>query len=361
MREPSAAGSHRELCGWQIVFTNLSSLSICLTTSLVIDWKELQMWSFVDKKFLLFSPTAPPTSVRGLCLRIYVPLYLLEKFRQLVWSVLMFETLISLPPAKQSSSDSLHTHVSCTTSLRNACAHPIHHHQVDPRKCLENTMPKPSRSLLMKGDSKPNWYFLEGVLSAEEQLGLFNYVHEHDATDWANLSRCMNPSPKTLELMKKANGTTSRTLLVNPNYDKIATEMVKKATRVTGKIEEIKSISVSVIRYCKKGTSPFIGGCFPPHIDHCNDKSWVVLFSLGCTAIFQIKSRDMEERKTFEMKSGDVLVFDPSSEAGVTHGVDGIVEDENSGAKWSKFGNKFEVLGRSRFGVQCRVFWGDGG
>ena len=91
---------------------------------------------------------------------------------------------------------------------------------------------------------------------------------------------------------------------------------------------------------------------FPPHIDHCNDGSWVVLFSLGRTVTFHVQTSGMAQRHAFDMKSGDVLVFDPSSEAAVVHGVAGVLPANEKGGE---LGTRFDVLRTSRFGVQCRV------
>lgn len=200
------------------------------------------------------------------------------------------------------------------------------------------------------------WFVLKDLLNTDEQIQLFTYIKEHDATDWENLSSCMSPSPKTLNLVG-SNGTLGPTLDINLDDANIVAGLVKKATCAVGLKKAFQAISCAVIRYCPPGTNPRIGSCFPPHIDHCNNGSWVVLFSLGCTAIFQIRSPDMSQKETFEMNSGDVLVFDPSSEAAILHGVDTIIKDGQSDTRWSGLSDKFDHLCSSRFGVQCRVLW----
>lgn len=202
-----------------------------------------------------------------------------------------------------------------------------------------------------------SWCLLRDQLTVKEQLDLFAYIQEHDATDWKNLSQCMNPSPKTLELLQ-SDGTTARTLCMNPDDDKVILDMINNVMTTMGWQQSVQSLSAAVIRYCPEGTNPCVGSCFPPHIDHCNDKSWVVLFSLGCTAIFQIKSKDMPRKETFRMQSGDVLLFDPSSGAAILHGVDSI-ENDNDLTRWTGMGKQFEVLRSSRYGLQCRVSWRD--
>ena len=84
-----------------------------------------------------------------------------------------------------------------------------------------------------------------------------------------------------------------------------------------------------------------------------------MLFSLGRTVTFHLQTPGMARRHTFEMKSGDALVFDPSSEAAIVHGVIGIAcaEEEASarGDELEALVEKFDVLRSSRFGIQCRV------
>ena len=200
---------------------------------------------------------------------------------------------------------------------------------------------------------------LKYLLSRDEQLNLFSFIQKYDATDWKNIPDCMNPSPKTLDLMQDDHDGSSaaRTVGIYPNNHDVVILLVKKAIDFVTSLrhQPIQSLSMAVIQYCPSGTSNNIGSCFPPHIDHCNDGSWVVLFSLGCTALFQIRSPDMSHKETIKMESGDVLVFDPSSEAAVLHGVDDMIEESCNNSRWTGLGKQFEVLRYSRLGVQCRV------
>ncbi|KAL7527329.1 hypothetical protein ACHAWF_002135 [Thalassiosira exigua] len=205
----------------------------------------------------------------------------------------------------------------------------------------------------------PSWFFLGGALAPEEQARLFGFVREHDATDWENLSPCMNPTPKTLELVRRNGTQTARTLTFGPNDQTgaVIVEMVEKLIGILHWPRKIKTLTVAVIRYCEQGSNPCVGSCLPPHIDHCNDGSWVFLFSLGCAATFQIESRGRAQRRTFEMKSGDALVFDPSSEAAVVHGITHVSSNgKEASLTGAGLGERFGNLSGNRFGVQCRVF-----
>jgi len=200
---------------------------------------------------------------------------------------------------------------------------------------------------------------LTGALTLEEQVRLFDCINERDATTWEKLSPCMNPSPKTLQLVQQRGTQPAPTLSFRPNDQTAVVEMVAKAIGILRWRQAIKSMTVAAIRYCASGSNPCVGSCFPPHIDHCNDGSWVILFSLGRTATFHIQTPGMAQRHTFEMKSGDALVFDPSSEAAVVHGVIGVAcrEEEASAGRdeLEALGERFDILRSSRFGVQCRV------
>jgi len=168
-----------------------------------------------------------------------------------------------------------------------------------------------------------------------------------------------NSSPTTLELVQQRGTQPAPTISYGPNDQTAVVEMVAKAIGILRWRQVIKSLTVAAIRYCASESNPCVGSCFPPHIDHCNDGSWVILFSLGRTVTFHIQTPDMARRHNFKMESGDVLVFDPSSEAAVVHGVIGVVcgEEESSarGDELEKLGERFDVLRSSRFGVQCRV------
>ena len=201
------------------------------------------------------------------------------------------------------------------------------------------------------------WHLLQGVLTLEEQVRLFGFIRERDATDWEKLSPCMNPTPKTLALRQEPGAHPAPILSYGPDDGAAVAEMVTKALGILRWRQAIKSMTVAAIRYCASGSHPCIGSCFPPHVDHCNDRSWVVLFSLGRTATFHIQAPGMAQRHTFDMNSGDILLFDPSSEAAVLHGVAGVAscDEDASRRAEDELGARFDVLRSSRFGVQCRV------
>lgn len=198
----------------------------------------------------------------------------------------------------------------------------------------------------------PACFLIRGAVGRKQQVVLFDFIQENDGTDWDGMPSCMNPSPKTLAFVSNTPGAEKiPTLFFQPDDEAVVVEMVGKLIGNLNWSQRIKSVSMAAIRYCS--CSPTIGSVLPPHVDHCNDGSWVFVFSLGCAATFYIKSPGMEERHTFEMKSGDALVFNPSSEAGILHGVAGVREAES--CERGGLGERFEVMRGSRYGVQCRV------
>ncbi|ETO14529.1 hypothetical protein RFI_22839 [Reticulomyxa filosa] len=70
---------------------------------------------------------------------------------------------------------------------------------------------------------------------------------------------------------------------------------------------------------------PVKGGTLTEHVDV--KSNWVVLYSLGNSANFTVKSPQMQQKKAFSFNSGDVLVFDASEKAKIKHGITHIIED----------------------------------
>mmetsp|Transcript_61538 Transcript_61538/g.166041 ORF Transcript_61538/g.166041 Transcript_61538/m.166041 type:complete len:186 (+) Transcript_61538:131-688(+) len=182
----------------------------------------------------------------------------------------------------------------------------------------------------------------------EEQLALFEHIQANDKTDW-DAPRAMNPSPKTLLL-----GDDEPCLRYEFGQESLINASISKANNILGRhlrIDDVDlcnytSITMAAIQYA----SP--NGRFPAHIDHCNG-SFVYLMSLGCAANFMVKGPGMECKKTFKFNSGDLLVFNASTEAAILHEVVSIVEGEESCPE--ELGNIFPVLRKNRYGVQCRV------
>ena len=192
-----------------------------------------------------------------------------------------------------------------------------------------------------------NCFLLHGALDKDEQTRLFEYILEKDKTP-EKPSTAIFPSPKTLilgddsPLLKFEFGEKS---LVNTMVDRVNDIAMRNKLSKNVDLCKYKSIGMGVIKYL----SPT--GHFPAHIDHCNH-SFVYLTSLGCTANFMVKTPSMETKRIFKFNSGDLLVFDASTEAAVLHEVVSI--DDGTSCP-DELGSVFDVMKTHRFGVQCRV------
>eukprot|EP00928_Gymnodinium_smaydae_P067808 TRINITY_DN50801_c0_g1_i1.p1 TRINITY_DN50801_c0_g1~~TRINITY_DN50801_c0_g1_i1.p1 ORF type:complete len:235 (+),score=26.97 TRINITY_DN50801_c0_g1_i1:49-753(+) len=194
---------------------------------------------------------------------------------------------------------------------------------------------------------------IRNLLTLDEQTELFEYIQRHDKT-LSNQPQAMVPAPKTLLLGD--NGSPNRTYeygqnsVVNVTVAKAGEILRNQNLSVLGGFDVCEYSSLSMATICYKAPD----GKFPPHVDHCKD-SLVFLTSLGCTANFMVKTPAMSEKTFFKLHSGDMLVFNASSEAAVLHAVVSIDETGSRDAKC--LGSRFDVLQNHRYGVQCRMYF----
>ena len=205
-------------------------------------------------------------------------------------------------------------------------------------------------------DDRP-CYLIRNCLNPSEQTSIYqDFSHRSKHADTSSRSKpCMHPTPKTIifdgnqSTLKFSSGSNIyNELIVETANDVLEREEVlqnihQRVATACNTDARTTTMSVGVIRY------QVPNGNFPEHIDHCNDNSWVYLLSLGCSANFVVKGSPQSEKQQFRFRSGDVLVFDPSSDAAVVHGVASINGDE-----FPLFDCP-EEFQQFRFGVQCRV------
>ena len=200
-------------------------------------------------------------------------------------------------------------------------------------------------------------YVIRQALSPSEQAQVFEDLMERSKnTD--NTSTSLYPSPKTIrfdgELSSlKFNHTDKSSVYKKLILEKAADHLFRYGSNASdnGKrsagptwLQSPVEFTVAAIRY------DVATGALADHVDHCNDGSWVVLLSLGCTAKFNVNKRGILFR------SGDILVFDPSTKAGVSHGIESIVPQEDDMHKMDDgLIRRHPTLEQYRFGVQCRV------
>ena len=224
------------------------------------------------------------------------------------------------------------------------------------------------------GDDDQHCYLIRNCLTLPEQINVYQDIlhRSKDVDNYSTNKPCMYPTPKT----QIFNGNQSTLKFTNDNegdnsniYNQLIVHNANASLQsyiaeqnnnqhddgiILSRILKggsMLSMSVGVIRY------EVPNGSFPEHIDHCNDNSWVYLLSLGCSANFVVskKKKDVQNKKqVFTFNSGDVLVFDPSSKAGIVHGVMSINDDYPKDDEHDScvIPEDFKCY---RFGVQCRV------
>ena len=215
-------------------------------------------------------------------------------------------------------------------------------------------------------------YLIRNCLQLSEQIAIHHDICSRsmkENVDDKPPPPCMYPTPKTIIfsgnqstlkfngedenvyndfIVQNANLSLQSWAMKRNNNNDHQDEELLRITKPCSTSSNSTPMSVGVIRY------QVPNGAFPEHVDHCNDNSWVYLLSLGCTANFVVRGRDKtKERQLIQLKSGDVLVFDPSSDAAILHGVKSISSEHPvDGVGEEVCPIDFQQY---RFGVQCRV------
>jgi hypothetical protein len=198
-------------------------------------------------------------------------------------------------------------------------------------------------------------FLIRGALSLADQLELSKFIASRDNTP-TNEPRAMVPAPRTLVL---GDDGTSPSVRFHAGDNSIVSNMVSNglallqreglaSMAVAEDISQWATGSMATIRY----EAPT--GRFPPHVDHCN-KSAVFLASLGRSANFMVRGKGEQEVRRFKLHSGDVLVFNASTEADILHGVESI--DEVASEAGDALADAFPVFRTHRYGVQCRIYY----
>eukprot|EP01006_Ploeotia_vitrea_P009452 TRINITY_DN22120_c0_g1_i1.p1 TRINITY_DN22120_c0_g1~~TRINITY_DN22120_c0_g1_i1.p1 ORF type:complete len:225 (-),score=43.88 TRINITY_DN22120_c0_g1_i1:14-688(-) len=157
---------------------------------------------------------------------------------------------------------------------------------------------------------------LKGLLSPEDQNDLIEAI-KTASTDYTP-TPARNAKSHFMKLMayncKKQKDSIPAAILT---LGAKATEAAHQLSDVIP--EEYTPDYITSFRY------PVDGGKLTSHIDKV--LGWVVLFSLGCTAKFSVKGKEMAKTVTLDFESGDVLVFNGGTEWGVWHSIKKIVPD----------------------------------
>ena len=199
-------------------------------------------------------------------------------------------------------------------------------------------------------------FLIHDALTFEQQVALSEYIASRDRTP-PNEPRAMVPAPRTLVLGEDG---VSPSVTYRRGDGSIMTRMgdaggegLERAglgleSSETADVTRYTKLSMATIRY----EAP--NGQFPPHVDHCGESA-VFLVSLGRSANFMVRGKGERDVKRLSLRSGDALVFDASTEAGVLHGVESI--DENASKNGEALAGCFPVFQNHRYGVQCRMYF----
>ena len=194
-------------------------------------------------------------------------------------------------------------------------------------------------------------FLIRDALTLADQLELSQYIASRDKTP-TNEPRAMVPAPRTLVLGDDTPSVSYRrgdNSIVGSMVDKGLAHLEREglaSMAVAEDMSQYTTLSMATIRY----EAP--NGCCPPHVDHCSDSA-VFLASLGRSANFMVRGKGERDVHRFQMRSGDVLVFNASTEAAILHGVESI--DEGASEAGDALASAFPVFRTHRYGVQCRI------
>jgi len=182
--------------------------------------------------------------------------------------------------------------------------------------------------------------FLEGFLDKDKQLQLFNSVNDF----YKSNGPIQHHGPVDKIMARKTH--KGKYLLFFENKGEVipklmhslASDAFVAAHEICDRIP--KSFSASRIN---SRLYP-LGSSLEAHMD--NHDGWVVLFSLGCDAVFTLQVDGESDPQSVSMSSGSVIVFNGSTDARVLHSVDKIVPDS-----CPQF---FPILQKARIGLQLR-------
>ena len=198
-------------------------------------------------------------------------------------------------------------------------------------------------------------FLIRDALTVKEQSALSAYIRERDRTP-ENEPRAMVPAPRTMILGDDGAGPTvsyrrGDASVVNAMVDKGVALLKREGLGLPGITDDIAnytSLSMATIRY----EAP--DGRFPPHVDHCKDSA-VFLASLGRSANFMVRGNGETQVHRFQLRSGDALVFNASTETNLLHGVESI--DMAASDAGEALAVEFPVFRTHRYGVQCRMYY----
>ena len=214
---------------------------------------------------------------------------------------------------------------------------------------------------------QPNVMVIKKALSNKEQCEVFEIVEANKTKSSKNIKNANNKH-RYGHFMRLNLSDTQKFLQKYAIYDQLFQKMIEIVNTYNN--ETFGSMNKSEIHKLKqKGLLNYnmldmdLGKIKQRYINslyykapngmiskHCDKKKEIIfLYSLGCTALFFVKGKSMNDGLVFDFESGDCLIFDASKNADVVHGIDSIQADS-----CPQHLQKYSFLTDSRICVQTR-------
>eukprot|EP01083_Nonionella_stella_P161181 527600_1 len=195
-------------------------------------------------------------------------------------------------------------------------------------------------------EADKNMLFIYDLLSGREQVELVDAIlkAENQCKNMKLINK--NPNSNTIMVINPKNTYQSKHrsspifhLLFQKTLKQISDSKIKTNLPGIRQINTLKMDRIKALEY------DVVDGKIEAHCD-CR-KGYVMIFSVGLTANFNVKSPKMQSTNKFECRNGDCLVFDTSKEADIVHEISSIKPNSYH----SSLATKYPRFRRSRICV----------
>ncbi len=188
------------------------------------------------------------------------------------------------------------------------------------------------------GDEK-DVLLVRDLLSPQEQYDLVDAVIKAEQQCKSIKLINKNPNSDTIMVINPSNAYQSK-YRSSPIYYAIfaKTLQIISDSKIKTKLPGIQHLNELKIDRIKGLEYNVIGGKIESHCD--GRKGYVMIFSLGNTANFNVQAPKMKRKKAFEFRNGDCLIFDTSKEVNIIHEITSIQPnscDVSLAAKYPRF------------------------
>ena len=166
------------------------------------------------------------------------------------------------------------------------------------------------------------------VLSFQEQVAAMEAIEKGEKACKSIQMVNKNPNSKTIMVINpnnhfqlKQRGSPIFNFLFGKILSLIEKSKVKTClpTMKDYNSNKLKCVRIKSLEYNVEN------GAIEPHCDGRN--GYIMIFSFGNIANFELQGSKMEKIKKFEFKNGDCLIFDASKNANIIHSISSIKKD----------------------------------